>query len=663
MDQPLGSTIRWTGVLHLHDGGHGRCCAHGQPTPVPPQEQGLLPIPNLRYPAIYGPTAEPVLVEGSLVQLGDDTISRKAATETVTMPQVPTKTVKITVWRDQWKGDWATFTKAPVRTVVSTHQRLMLCRGDRCGQNCQKWHPPVDAEVDGVLADVWGRAWMTTRGKKCPSEEADQFQVFARIPVVCMEGLQQTSSNDGIYYELRTADGRGPSEEMVVVWLPHLTLQEVQHKLRTLDRGIAVARFAGRYGIRALQRDGAQVHRDLNLEDDYNQITIQEVYEVRPLPHGIQKAGVTALLKKWNWQARPLQPYRGDQHGMGWLVGAAAGPPEPVLTTTDGDIMASLHRKQDQERPSPVVLGSNKTKNHMKNTKKQQEAPPGLDKENVAPSTPWKGRDPWGGWNPTGDAPMPDVSCQQALTGVPRQPLVDSEARRTQDGFKQETEQRFQRLETDLTEIKEQHVKYEQWFRDAGAANHQVQTQVQHLTTQVVQNQNEVQTQVQHLTTQIAQNQNEVQTQVQHLTTQVVQNQNEVQTQVQHLTTQIAQNQTEVQTMASKIDAGFSNLELLEDTCSLFGAWFAPSSGWALDQERPQVNLPQFEHIFHQRWGRHAGNLQFSNRSPRSSSPGCRSTRTIHRILDHCKWTSSLRNSWKQPLTGLSTLAKEMWTP
>lgn len=353
----------------------------------------------------------------------------------------------------------------------------MLCRGDRCGPSCEKWHAPVDVDIDNVLTDVWGRAWMTSRGKKCSSDEAEQFQVLARIPKVCVDGLQQTSSNDGIYYEVRHQDGRSPSPDMIVLWLPHLSLQQVQHKLKTLDRGIAVARFAGRYGVRAFCRDGPQLHKELELGDDYNQVTVQEIYEIRPLPHGIQKAGVTALLKKWGWAARPLQPYRGDQHGMGWLVGSATAPPEPILCAAEGDVMASLRRKTEQDKANHFVLSSSKTRNHIKQTKKTM---PLQDKENISPAQPWAGVDPWSGhW-------CSQLGCSSSWR---THRCLDVElTKRVEEGMKAGQEQRFQRLETGLTELQQQNGKFEQWFKEAGAAQKAVQHQVNTLTTQVQKN-------------------------------------------------------------------------------------------------------------------------------------------------------------------------------
>lgn len=64
--------------------------------PIPASVEGLLPTTHMRYPALYVPTEKPILVDGTLIQLGDVTVSRKLMEE-VEMHHVPTKTVKITV--------------------------------------------------------------------------------------------------------------------------------------------------------------------------------------------------------------------------------------------------------------------------------------------------------------------------------------------------------------------------------------------------------------------------------------------------------------------------------------------------------------------------------------------------------------------------------------
>ena len=121
----------------------------------------------------------------------------------------------------------------------------------------------------------------------------------------------------------------------------------------------------------------------------------QSVYEVRPLPHGVQTSGVRDLLQQWGWKAKPLQPFRADQHGQGWLVGSEHPPPATVFQTTEGDVLVTLHKRQEKLKIDQVILGSVKTKTHMKKLPAQSSKPV-QDKENIAP---WSGKDPWGGYN------------------------------------------------------------------------------------------------------------------------------------------------------------------------------------------------------------------------------------------------------------------------
>ena len=53
-------------------------------------------------------------------------------------------------------------------------------------------------------------------------------------------------------------------------------------------------------------------------------------------------------------------------------------------------------------------------------------------------------------------------------------------------------EDRFQKLEVDIAEIRMQHERHEHWFQEAGSANQRLQSQVNHLATQMTQQQHEV---------------------------------------------------------------------------------------------------------------------------------------------------------------------------
>ena len=69
-----------------------------------------MPVTNLRFPAIYLPTKEIILIEGSIVQLGDCSVMRRQDESIASMKPIDTKTFKFIVWQDEWVGSWKDFT-------------------------------------------------------------------------------------------------------------------------------------------------------------------------------------------------------------------------------------------------------------------------------------------------------------------------------------------------------------------------------------------------------------------------------------------------------------------------------------------------------------------------------------------------------------------------
>lgn len=468
---------------------------------VAPVYQGLLPVLNLRFPALYLPTQEPILLEGSLVNLGDQTVLRRHEEEVITTTAIDTAVLKLTQYKDEWDADWDDIVKAPLKTILQKHPLFTLCNGQKCGGNCPRYHAPVDTEVDSVILDVWARSWLNLRGKKVTPEMAEIFQVLLRVPDTLVRPLQKLSGVSGLYVEPRLASGRGSDSSLTVIWLSNGGLADAQHKLKMAERGLAVARFAHRYGIRVPCKDAEALHVQIHPEVPYHNFDVVKTFELRPLPHGTQKLGVLNMLKAWGWKARPLQPCKPDATGMGWIVGAAEDPPKMLMTTSTGDVVISLQKTHGEEDISTTLTSSAKTQGFLRKQQRQDKtlprdakqstssAPPGL----AAPSgsgDPWQFYDPWSGGRPVKPPqPMEDEPMHAKL-------MVDTMEERLTATITEQTEARFQKLEVDMAEIKHQHQRHERWFQDAAVAvaNQNLQSQVGTLTTQVAQQQQEVST-------------------------------------------------------------------------------------------------------------------------------------------------------------------------
>ena len=191
-----------------------------------------------------------------------------------------------------------------------------------------------------------------------PAAEADIFQVYFRTPQICMSSLHWLSGNAGLYVEPRSTDGRSTDPAMAVIWLPGSNLTEAMHKQKTIEKTLPVTRFGSKYGVRVLLKDEAQIRAKMGAAESQPRILVQQIYEMRPLPHGTTRKGL--------WTAKPVQPGRADASGMSWKVGAEAPPPAPIVQTSTGDVTISLQKQVINDSPIQRVFGSTRTQAHLR---------------------------------------------------------------------------------------------------------------------------------------------------------------------------------------------------------------------------------------------------------------------------------------------------------
>ncbi len=178
-------------------------------TRIAANQVGLLPVTNLRIPALVGDAQDPILLDGSLVNLGDLVISRHQELQPAPLDGIETSTIKLTLYRDETTLDWSYLAQSPIRAILRRFPRMVLCKGLRCGEECNKFHSPVDQELDSVIMDVWARSWHTLRGRKAPIDQAEIFHAFIRVPTTCTLPIMRLSGTDGLYAEPRQSDGKG----------------------------------------------------------------------------------------------------------------------------------------------------------------------------------------------------------------------------------------------------------------------------------------------------------------------------------------------------------------------------------------------------------------------------------------------------------------------
>ena len=457
-------------------------------SPVPSEQCNGLSSIDLRYPALYSGTGEPILLSGSLLQLGRVKVTRSVDTS-FSVDSVKTQTLRISVFKDAWPACWVDFARQPFRCVLHEVPGLQLCREQGCGPTCIKYHCPVDEELDHLVLDLWARAWHSAEGRFVKADVAYFWSALLRIPASASHALQRLSGTKGVFLEPRSASGKEADKDFQVVWLNEVTLEDALHKQRTTPDAIAVVRVAKKFGIRFLSQHFEAGFKALKPTDQYIPVTVAKVWRLFPLPFGTQRSGLQKMLSSLKWEAKVLQQVTSSAAGASWEVGASADPPRSVFQVAGQDVMITFVKEASKNDVVPLMVASTGTRAHLKGTQTSQ--PSMLD--------PWMHSDPWSQYRMPAQAASsssaaPDrvsqlesrmqANIEAAAQRLRAEMTLDSHMDCSSDA-NEATEARFNRLEVGLTEMKQQTDKLENWVQQVATGCQQTNTAVTQLQQQV----------------------------------------------------------------------------------------------------------------------------------------------------------------------------------
>ncbi|CAE7466734.1 unnamed protein product [Symbiodinium sp. CCMP2592] len=140
---------------------------------IPEEHAGTARLTPVRYPAVFTPTQEAVLVTGTLVQLGDDSI-QLASTDISEVEHLATIVRKMCLYKDETALPWDKIVEAPIRLLLQQLPALQVCRDPTCNGACTAFHAAVDevlrtTEKAIALARLGNRYGLRT---KEPDEQA-----------------------------------------------------------------------------------------------------------------------------------------------------------------------------------------------------------------------------------------------------------------------------------------------------------------------------------------------------------------------------------------------------------------------------------------------------------------------------------------------------------
>eukprot|EP00438_Fugacium_kawagutii_P022983 Skav236572 [mRNA] locus=scaffold2180:145240:149710:- [translate_table: standard] len=448
---------------------------------VPAKDRGHAPLESLRFPVVFAPTSDPLLISGCLLQLGDVEVKRKQhEVEMASLDLGDTQVLKIQLFRDELGQEWNRVMESPIKLLIIKVPMFRLCTTLRCDHKCGMFHAAVEDSFDQIIHEVWARRYQTIDGRSISPDRADVFQVFLRAAAPAAEELLRATV-EGIYMEPRSSTAKATDNDYAVVWLPGSNREAALHKLKLVSQGLSLVRMKHRFGIRVFASNEVTVYQALRPGDSFVKVEIRYVFKLHPLPHGLQRTQIMQVLKDWGWTAKALQPVKGSVEGGSWEVGAAEHPPSPVLQAFNRDVLITLVKNKADEPPPPAMVCPRRVQQHLKNNarSKPQSSPVGSD--------PWQqpAGDPWsqGSKMPSSNT-TPSAAAQSRLSSITETLKADLTAE-IQDQLaarntalaagdkmvvdNEQQEARLQQLEVGLQELHAHGKQMSQWCETAAS--------------------------------------------------------------------------------------------------------------------------------------------------------------------------------------------------
>ena len=275
----------------------------------------------IRFPATFVRTQEPIILSGRLIQLGNTWVARNNPEKPLQIDQVPTSTVRLLIYKDEFEDDWESLAASPAKQALGLFEFL------------------TEQGREEVL-DVWDRQWLTATWSKSKPKSADVFAMQLRVQSKLVEKFLSQNGRKGIYCEPRTVDGKSSHSEFKVVWLPGASKSDAILSLGNSPVTCTLVRHGHRFGLRAPSTDAVEVHKKYRSDVPFLKGDEKQLYLVGPLPEGSTKSALLKVFQEWQWDARPLHP-KGrtyDQTGLSWVIQATHAPSHWVFTCSHLDI-------------------------------------------------------------------------------------------------------------------------------------------------------------------------------------------------------------------------------------------------------------------------------------------------------------------------------------
>eukprot|EP00435_Cladocopium_sp_Y103_P010479 s2347_g2.t1 len=364
---------------------------------------------RVQIPAFCG-NHEPLVLAGCLHDLGKKKVQTTRAASNIATTE--SAVVSFTVCRDELPPEkWEDFVRSPVKATLD------LC----CPELV-------------LLAPPWGRIFQREK-VKVPSDDATSLQFHARISKSDLTKVLQTSGSKAVYTAAKRED-RQISDDFQVVWMPHLSLVDLQVTSSAYPKhqGIVRSMKSGpnkvSRGLRFKREDFREAFAELRPNDDVpSDIPTTFMFKISPVPLGAKHENVQTWFDGLSWKAKPLRLLASTV----WLCASATMYESQFEMWDDQPIL--VRWMQAKPKKNQVVVAGNAKK--------------------ITPPKPQSGLpesakfdDPWAYYKSSSNSSTPNQSVPAAVTRKLQAPIEDrlSQQNTEWENFKEQQKVQMQEL-------------------------------------------------------------------------------------------------------------------------------------------------------------------------------------------------------------------------
>ena len=318
----------------------------------------------VRVPVICQANSEPALVDGVMYQLGSLPVRRRDAPDKFELVTVSSCVVKVMVFKDQVEGSWEQVVAHPLRYIFAHIPCLQACNDPDCIGACEGWHSSDSCQLADPILELWAKQYIRLNFQPVSPTEADVFQVMMRLPQCMQVQIQTYSGLYGVYLEPRGLNGKQPSDQFQVVWVPKASFDELRMLKQTTAGVIGLARLGVKYGLRCAVEKASEVHALVKPGSAYLPQGKKYQFVLGPVPYGTLKSSISQMIESIKWQARAVQPVPAAAHvqGIMWKIQAICPPSQSLIHTANGDVLISKLIDEPATRPHlPNIIAAKST--------------------------------------------------------------------------------------------------------------------------------------------------------------------------------------------------------------------------------------------------------------------------------------------------------------